>query len=79
MLKREFALLSTVEEPTPMDAAKLRALINLLQERLVDLHALEEQVRVDPEDIAPTPTTGMSRAGNGGRTNRTLDYKLHGQ
>ena len=79
MLKREFALLSTVEEPTPLDAAKLRSIIILLQERRVDLQALEELVRVDPQDVAPTPTTGMSRAGNGGRTNRTLDYRLDGQ
>ena len=62
-----------------MDAAKLRSIIILLRERSVDLHALEEQVRVDPEDVAPTSTPGMSKAGAGGRTNRTLDYRLDGQ
>ena len=79
MLKREFALLSTLDEPTPIDAAKLKSLVVLLRERDVDLHALEEQVRADPEDVAPTPLTGVSRAGYGGRTNRTLDYRLDGQ
>ena len=69
MLKREFALLSTVEEPTPLDAAKLRSIIILLQERSVDLQALEELVRVDPQDVAPTPTTSMSRAEYGGKKN----------
>ena len=79
MLKREFALLSTVTEPTPIDVAKLKSIVILLRERDVDLHALEEQVRVDPEDVAPTPTPGISKSGIGGRTNRTLDYRLDGQ
>ena len=79
MLKREFALLSTLDEPTPIDAAKLKSLVILLRERNVDLMALEEQVRIDPQDVAPTPLTGVSRSGFGGRTNRTLDYRLDGQ
>ena len=35
MLKREFALLSTVDEPTPIDAAKLKSIVILLREREV--------------------------------------------
>ena len=50
-----FALLSTVIEPMPIDAAKLKSIVILLRERDVDLYALEAQVRVDPEDVAPTP------------------------
>merc|ERR1712020_167739 len=79
MLKREFALLSTLDEPTPLDVAKLKSLVLLLRERDVDMVALEEQVRSDPRDVAPTPLTRVSRSGFEGRTNRTLDYRLDGQ
>ena len=77
MLKREFALLRTVEEPTPHETAKLQALSILLTERQVDLQALERAVIIDV-DVAPTPTTGMFMA-RPGRTARTLDYNMHGQ
>ena len=77
MLKREFALLRTVEVPTPQETAKLQALSILLKERRVDLQALERAVMIDAE-VAPTPTTDVFTA-RPGRTARTLDYKMDGQ
>ena len=64
MLKREFALESTVGEPTPLSAAHLEALKILLIERRVDLQALQRLGMKDAEDV--------------GRTARTLDYLMHG-